>query len=66
MTTKSRLALLSALAATPAFAAPFLAIGDNAELFLTARSEARYEDNLTFLSSNELQDTIFEFALVWS
>lgn len=62
MTTKSRLALLSALAATPAFAAPFLAIGDNAELFLTARSEARYEDNLTFLSSNELQDTIFEFA----
>ncbi len=62
MTTKSRLALLSALAATPVFAAPFLAIGDNAELFLTARSEARYEDNLTFLSSNELQDTIFEFA----
>jgi len=66
MTTKSRFALLSALAATPAFAAPFLAIGDNAELFLTARSEARYEDNLTFASGGRdtptIQDTIFEFA----
>ncbi len=66
MITKSRLALLSAIAATPAFAAPFLAIGDNAELFLTARSEARYEDNLTFASGGRdtptIQDTVFEFA----
>lgn len=62
MTTKSRLALLSSLAATPAFAAPFLAIGDNAELFLTARTEARYEDNVTFAPNNELQDEIFEFV----
>ena len=66
MITKSRLALLSAIAATPAFAAPFLAIGDNAELFLTARSEARYEDNLTFASGDRdtptIQDTVFEFA----
>jgi len=66
MTTKSRFALLSALAATPAFAAPFLAIGDNAELFLTLRSETRYEDNLTFASGGRdtptIQDTIFDFA----
>jgi len=66
MTTQSRLALLSALAATPAFAAPFLAIGDNAELFLTLRSETRYEDNLTFASGGRdtptIQDTIFDFA----
>ncbi len=66
MTTKSRLALLSTLAATPAFAAPFLAIGDNAELFLTARTEARYEDNLTFASGDvgnpTIDDTIFEFV----
>lgn len=62
MTTKSRLALLSSLAAMPAFAAPFLAIGDNAELFVTARTEARYEDNLTFASKNLIDDFIFEFA----
>ena len=63
MTTKSRLALLSALAATPAFAAPFLAIGDNAELFLTARTEVRYEDNVTFSQDTfALEDEVFEFA----
>jgi hypothetical protein len=63
MTTKSRLALLSTLASTPVFAAPFLAIGDNAELFLTARTEARYEDNITFSPDNvALEDEVFEFA----
>jgi hypothetical protein len=60
MITKRRLALLSSLSAAPAFAAPFLAIGDNAELFLTARTEVRYEDNVTFSSSNELEDEVFE------
>lgn len=66
MTTKSRLALLSSLAATPAFAAPFLAIGDNAELYLTARTEARYEDNITFapeMTGVEIyEDVSFEFV----
>jgi hypothetical protein len=63
MTTKSRIALLSALAATPAFAAPFLAIGDNAELFLTARAEVRYEDNITFSPDGlEDEDVVLEFA----
>lgn len=61
MITKRRLALLSSLSAVPAFAAPFLAIGDNAELFLTARTEVRYEDNVTFSSTNELQDEAFQF-----
>lgn len=61
MITKRRLALLSTLSAVPAFAAPFLAIGDNAELFLTARTEARYEDNVTFSSTDELQDEAFQF-----
>lgn len=60
MITKRRLALLSTFSAAPAFAAPFLAIGDNAELFLTARTEARYEDNVTFSSSNEIKDEVFE------
>ena len=66
MTTKSRLALLSTLAATPAFAAPFLAIGDNAELYLTGRTEARYEDNVTFASGSAgdpvLDDVVFELV----
>lgn len=65
MTTQSRLALLSALVATPVFGAPFLAIGDNAELFLTARAEARYEDNITFspdFASFKQEDEVFEFV----
>ncbi len=62
MITKRRLALLSSLSVTPAFAAPFLAIGDNAELFLTARAEVRYEDNITFAPNNELSDEIFELS----
>jgi polysaccharide biosynthesis protein VpsM len=66
MTTKRRLALLSSLAATPAFAAPFLAIGDNAELYLTARTEARYEDNVTFASDTPedpvIDDVVLEFV----
>ncbi len=63
MITKRRLALLSAMASTPVFAAPFLAIGDNAELFLTARTEVRYEDNVTFSpDSAQIEDEVFEFA----
>lgn len=65
MITKRRLALLSTLATTPVFAAPFLAIGDNAELFLTARAEARYEDNVTYADDSVgnpvIEDEIFEF-----
>jgi len=62
MITKRRLALLSTLTAAPAFAAPFLAIGDNAELFLTAHTEVRYEDNVTFSSADELEDEAFEVS----
>ncbi len=62
MITKRRLALLSSLSVAPAFAAPFLAIGDNAELFLTARTEVRYEDNVTFSNTSELEDEAFEVS----
>ncbi len=62
MINKRRLALLTTLSATPAFAAPFLAIGDNAELFLTARAEIRHEDNVTFSSENQIRDEVFEFS----
>lgn len=62
MKNKRPLALLSTLAATPAFAAPFLAIGQNAELFLTASTTVRFEDNIDFASANEKSDEIFEFV----
>jgi hypothetical protein len=62
MITKRRLALLTSLTASPLFAAPFLAIGDNAELFVTANAQARFEDNVTFSSSNQIEDEVFEFT----
>ena len=66
MITKRRLALLSSLSVAPAFAAPFLAIGDNAELFLTARTEVRYEDNITYATDDAgdpaLEDEVFEVS----
>lgn len=62
MKNKRPLALLTTLAATPAFAAPFLAIGENAELFLTASTTISFEDNINFSDTNELSDEIFEFT----
>jgi hypothetical protein len=62
MKNKRRLALLAGISAAPAFAAPFLAIGENAELFVTAGTNARYEDNITLSASSEQADEIFEFS----
>lgn len=45
-----RLALLSAAMGAPAFAAPFMAIGDGAELFVTGTLGLRSDDNI-FLAS---------------
>jgi polysaccharide biosynthesis protein VpsM len=46
-----------------AFAAPFLAIGDNAELFVTANVSAAYNDNILLSPSGaELEDTVFVFT----
>ncbi|HEY0945339.1 MAG TPA: outer membrane beta-barrel protein [Opitutaceae bacterium] len=46
---------------TAAYAAPFLAIGDNAELFLTGTLGVRFDDNVLLTKNNE-SDTVFEFA----
>jgi hypothetical protein len=52
--------LAASLAATiAAHAAPFLALGDSAELFLTGTVGIRADDNI-FLTSNETSDTIFD------
>jgi polysaccharide biosynthesis protein VpsM len=58
MTTK-RFVALSTLAAVPAFAAPFLAIGENAELFVTAKAGVTYTDNLFSSDTDEEEDFIF-------
>jgi len=45
--------------ATAAHAAPFLALGDGAELFLTGTVGIRADDNI-FLTGNEVSDTILD------
>lgn len=56
-----RLVLLSVSLGASAFAAPFMAIGDGAELFLTGSLGLRADDNI-FLSSREESDLIFDIA----
>jgi hypothetical protein len=58
MTSIRRLALVSALSGAPVFAAPFLAIGDNAELFLTTNTQVRYEDNVGLAQDADKQDDL--------
>jgi hypothetical protein len=53
--------LLLGCAGSPVFAAPFLAIGDNAELFVTADAIAAYNDNILLASSAEEEDVVFTF-----
>lgn len=46
-----------------AVAAPFLAIGDNAELFATGLASVAYNDNLLLSpDGSELEDTVFTFV----
>lgn len=46
-----------------AVAAPFLAIGDNAELFVTADASAAYNDNILLSPSGaEIDDTVLTFV----
>lgn len=55
------LTLLSCVGSS-AFAAPFLAIGDNAELFATAQAIAAYNDNILLAQDgDEIDDTILTF-----
>lgn len=56
-----RLFALSVLAASAAYSAPFLAVGDGAELFLTGTLGVRADDNI-FLQSTKVDDVIFDIA----
>lgn len=55
----SRLMAVSALLTTASYAAPFLAIGDNAELFLTGTLGVRADSNI-FLTPDAKRDTIID------
>lgn len=53
------LSVLSVALCAPAFGAPFMAIGDGAELFVTGTVGVRADDNI-FLTAPETDDVIFD------
>jgi hypothetical protein len=55
----ARLAVISVAFSTAAFSAPFMAIGDGAEIFVTGMLGARADDNI-FLTDNAQSDVIFD------
>lgn len=54
------IALASAAIGSAASAAPFLAIGDGAELFILGTLGVRSDDNVKLSTDNEISDTIFD------
>ena len=59
----TKIALLSAgLGLSLAKAAPFMAVGDNAELFLTGAATLQSDDNIYLDAKNEKSDTIYSFT----
>lgn len=57
-----RTAALAALIGLSAKAAPFMAVGDGAELFVTGSVAAQFDDNIYLDGSNEQDDTILSFT----
>jgi hypothetical protein len=53
---------MTALLAISSKAAPFMAVGDNAELFVTASGTLQFDENIYLDKSNEKNDTIFSFT----
>lgn len=53
------LAASLAFGATGAFAAPFLAVGDGAELFVTGQLSIASNDNVMLSSANQVSDTVY-------
>ncbi|MBI2813171.1 MAG: outer membrane beta-barrel protein [Opitutae bacterium] len=58
----TRIAIFSALLGLHAQAAPFMAVGDNAELFVTAAVALRSDDNIYLDPTAEVSDTIYSFT----
>jgi polysaccharide biosynthesis protein VpsM len=55
-------AVLMALPATTLSAAPFVALGNSAELFLTASAGVKFDDNIYLRNAGEIDDMIFTFT----
>lgn len=62
MKTSSRVLAIASLLTLKTVAAPFVAVGDNAELFLTSTVGVSHDDNIYTRSSGEVSDTILEFT----
>jgi polysaccharide biosynthesis protein VpsM len=58
----ARLAFVIPILAISAQAAPFMAVGDNAELFVTAAANLQFDSNIYLNTNNEKSDTIFSFT----
>ncbi len=62
MKINGRIVVLAALLGGNLTAAPFVALGDNAELFLTASVDVKVDDNIYLRNTNEADDTILTFS----
>jgi hypothetical protein len=58
----ARLAVIAALVSLSAKAAPFMAVGDSAELFVTAGLSVAIDDNIYLDTTNENDDTVISFT----
>lgn len=58
----ARLAAIAALSTLSVYAAPFMAVGDGAELFVTSSLSVQADDNIYLDGSNESDDTILSFT----
>lgn len=56
------LAIVAATTCVAVQAAPFMAVGDNAELFVTASAQIQSDDNIYAKSTAEVSDTIYSFT----
>jgi hypothetical protein len=61
MKNSTRIALLGLLCSAASQAAPFMAIGDSAELFVTGALAVRVDDNI-YLEKNATDDVIFDIT----
>lgn len=62
MKINGRIIVFAALLGGNLSAAPFVALGDNAELFLTASVDVKVDDNIYLRNTNEADDTILTFS----
>lgn len=61
-TARTLLLSFSAGLGLTATAAPFMAVGDNAELFVTASAQVQFDDNIYLDTTNESNDSILSFT----